>query len=418
MVWKSKSGHVPLKALAISLGVLVFLGIGVGSVSAQTGAVEGVVTDAVTSAPIGGAVVMVRGSSGGGHGSDHGGHMVITDENGFYVVDDLEAGEYTVRCGALGYLPTALSVVVTEGQTTVQDIALEPLAFGSVDGVVTDASTGQPVGGALVTLRPIWDAASGSEMHWLSAVTGSDGTYVIDNVMVGQYEVQARAYGYLPNEPVTVNVIEGQTATVDLELDVIAFGSIEGTVTDAVTGAPVGGAYVSIARIRVGETSGDHGGWNGHHTVTDENGFYHFDDVVVASYRLMASAPEYARSEVEVEVLEGQVSVVDVALDPLVFGMVEGHVTDLATGDPVEGALVVILPSWMQGTDGHGGWWMARTDVDGVYRFDEVATGEYLLKTFAHGFIPAEAVAEVFDGQATTVDFALEPHGRGAMRTR
>lgn len=417
-MWNLRSTNGWIKGLLISLGVVVFLGLGVSSASAQTGAIEGVVSDAVSSAPIEGAIVMVRGSFEGGQHPGHGGHMVFTDENGAYIVDELEAGEYSVRCGALGYLLTTLSVVVVEGQTTIQDIALEPLAFGSVDGLVTDASSGLPIAGARVTLRPVHDAAGGGDGHWLSAETDSNGMYSIENVLVGEYEIQARVFGYLPNEPEVLSVVQGQTTTVDIALDGLAFGSIEGTVTDAVTGDPIDGAHVLLVRVWAGEGSGDQNDWGWHRTMTDENGFYRLDDVEVAAYRVIVSAPGYVIFEVEIEVLDGQVSVANVALDPLVFGSVEGSVSDAVTGDPVGGALVMILPSWMQGTDGHGGWWMARTDENGFYRFDEIATGEYRLRAFAHGFNPAGADVEIFEGQTATVDFALEPHNRPGMRTR
>jgi len=413
---KTNVGRRSLQAIAVTLGMVACLGLGVGSASAQTGAVEGVVTDAATTAPIQGAIVMLRANIDSGGHPGHPGQMAITDENGAYVIDELEAGDYTLKCGALGYFLTTVTVEVVEGQTTVQDIALDPLAFGSVDGAVTDATTGLAIAGALVTLRPIYDTATGGGHHWLSAVTGADGMYAIENVLAGDYEVQARAYGYQPNEPVVVSVVDGQTATVDLALDPIAFGGIEGTVTDAVTGLPVADAFVSISRVWVGE-SGDHNGWNNHWTQTDENGFYSFDDVEVATYRVRVAAPDYVGAELEVEVLEGQVSVADFALQPLVYGSIEGTVTDLATGDPIEGALVVVLPSWMQGTDGHGAWWMARTDAAGVYRFEEVAAGEYLLKAFAYGYVPGEAVVEVFEDQTTTADFALEPREHGIARS-
>lgn len=398
--------------------VVVSLGLFAASASAQTGAIEGTVIDAVSSLPIEGAIVMARGSFDGGQGGNHGHHPVVTDQDGVYIIEDLEEGEYTLRCGAADYLLATLSVVVVEGQTTVQDIALEPLTFGSVDGLVTDAVTGLPIAGARVMLRPVHEAGADGDWHWLSAVTGVDGMYFIENVIAGEYEATARAFGYLPNEPVLVSVSDGATSTVDLALDPLAFGSAEGTVTDSATGDPIDGARVSLIRNWSGEGSGDQPDWGWNHTVTDENGFYRFDDVEVSVYRVTAFANGYTRGEAEIEVLDGQTTVADLALSPLVFGSVEGTVTDAANDEPIERALVVIMPNWMEGIGGHGGWWMARTDENGLYRFDEVPAGEYRMMVFARTFMRGSADLEVLEGQTSTVDFSLEPHSHPDFRVR
>lgn len=398
--------------------VVVSLGLFAASASAQTGAIEGTVIDAVSSLPIEGAIVMARGSFDGGQGGNHGHHPVVTDQDGVYIIEDLEEGEYTLRCGAADYLLATLSVVVVEGQTTVQDIALEPLTFGSVDGLVTDAVTGLPIAGARVMLRPVHEAGADGDWHWLSAVTGVDGMYFIENVIAGEYEATARAFGYLPNEPVLVSVSDGATSTVDLALDPLAFGSAEGTVTDSATGDPIDGARVSLIRNWSGEGSGDQPDWGWNHTVTDENGFYRFDDVEVSVYKVTAFANGYTRGEAEIEVLDGQTTVADLALSPLVFGSVEGTVTDAANDEPIERALVVIMPNWMEGIGGHGGWWMARTDENGLYRFDEVPAGEYRMMVFARTFMRGSADLEVLEGQTSTVDFSLEPHSHPDFRVR
>lgn len=415
---RSRTTNGLLKGLVAAAVVVVSLGLFVGSASAQTGVIDGTVSDAVSSLPIEGAMVIVHASFDGGQGGNHGHHPVFTDQDGAYIIEDLEAGEYTLKCGAAGYIFASLSVVVVEGQISAQDIALDPLTFGSVDGLVTDALSGEPIAGARVLLRPVHEVDSGGGWHWLSAVTGDDGMFFIENVLSGEYETTARAFGYLPNEPVLVNVSDGATSTADLALDPLAFGSVEGTVTDAVTGEPIDGAHVSLSRHWMGEGAGGETDWGWHHIVTDENGFYRFDDVETAAYRVIVSANGYVRGETEIEVLDGQTVVADLALSPLVFGSVEGTVTSAAEGEPIERALVVIYPDWMDGIGGHGGWWMARTDESGFYRFEEVPAGEYRMMAFARGFMRAGVDVEVLEGQTETVDFVLEPHSQPNLLVR
>lgn len=411
-----------LRGLLTVSVMVVSLGLFVGNVSAQTGAIEGTVSDAVTGLPIEGALVMVRaefeavrGSGYGGPGP--GGHVVLTDASGHYVLEGLFEGQYRLKSGARGYLRTDVQVVVIEDQTTVLDIALEPMTFGSVEGQVTDAVSGQPISGAHVILWPAHETNTEGDGHWLRAMTDINGMYVIENVLAGDYEARAMAFGYLTNEPVFLIVNDGATTTVDLALDPLAFGSVEGTVTDAATGSPIEGARVSLIRSWTGGGTGNTDGhW--HHAMTDENGFYSFDDVEVATYQVVVSARGYVGAESEVEIFEGQTSTADFALDALVFGSVEGTVTDAQNGDPIGRALVMILPGWTEGFGGHGGWWMARTDENGFYRFDEVPVGSFRMLVFARTFVRAETEVEVLEGQTTTVDFALEQHSIPARRVR
>ncbi len=415
------------KGLLASLMVIAFLGLCAANASAQTGTLEGTVTDLATGLAIENARVMVWGNNGGWDHSGHHGGRIFTDENGFYSIDELAGGEYRVFCGARGYHRDEALATVVDDQTTVQDFALDPLVFGSVEGMVTDGDTGMPIAGAWVRLLPartmsvegvrtagvvpsFTENAEGFG-HWLNAVTGDDGRYLIENALAGEYEARASAFGYLANDPVPLTVIDGQTTTVDLSLDPLTFGSLEGAVIDGDTDLPIEGAHV---RLRFSGGNGDneghggHGGWGWHHTRTDADGLYFFEDLVATTYQVTVSAQGYLPASAEVEVLDGATAVLDFALDPMVFGSLEGTVTDVDTGGPIAGAWIALLPPWTEGFGG-GGWRPVRTDDAGFYRFDNVAAGTHRVVAFAHGYVPADETAEVLEGQTTVVDLALDP---------
>ena len=110
---------------------------------------------------------------------------------------------------------------------------------GSLQGTVTEVSTGAPLAGATVTAVV--------EGRARTTRTGLDGTYRFGAVPVGPVEVTAEAFGYRPATE-SAEIVEGQTTTVDFALT--ALPTLGGTVTDANDGAPVAGATVTA-------TSGD-----------------------------------------------------------------------------------------------------------------------------------------------------------------
>jgi extracellular elastinolytic metalloproteinase len=89
--------------------------------------------------------------------------------------------------------------------------AMPPAAIttGSIQGLVTDLDTGDPIEGAAITL-----AFQGSGTVNPTAVTGPDGEYTLNGIPQGHYaELQVKANGYQERVPVTVGA--GVT-TVDL----------------------------------------------------------------------------------------------------------------------------------------------------------------------------------------------------------
>jgi hypothetical protein len=97
--------------------------------SQETGAVRGRVLDAVTSEPLIGANVFVRGTSFG----------AATDLEGRFVIRNIPAGTYQVQASVIGYKPlVAADVVVAPGRETQADFSLRPTTI-DLDEVVVEA---------------------------------------------------------------------------------------------------------------------------------------------------------------------------------------------------------------------------------------------------------------------------------------
>ena len=86
----------------------------------------------------------------------------------------------------------------------IDNVNVFEVAYGILDGTVTDASN-TPIEDAMITI--------GS----LSAMTGSDGTYAITGILVGDYTVTCTATGYNPTSA-DVTIVENVTLTQDFTL--------------------------------------------------------------------------------------------------------------------------------------------------------------------------------------------------------
>ena len=327
-----------------------------------TGTISGTVTDADTTEPIEGATVTANGVS------------TSTNAEGYYEIE-IEAGTYDVTAEASGYISDTKPATVTVGETTTVDFALEPVppATGTIAGTVTDASTMDPIFGATVT-------AVGPETR--STTTAADGTYILADVVVGDYSVTASKAGYYDQtKPATVT--EDATTTVDFTLQFIV-GWIEGHVTDAETGEALVGATVTA---------------NGFSVTTDTNGYYNIE-IVPGTYDVTAEMTGYySKTEYGVVVSEGLAVLIDFALDPIppAPGWIDGYVTDSETGEAIVGASIT--------ANGYS----ATTDVTGYYEI-ELPPGTYDVTAYASGYSTETKTSIVVEsGLTTPLDFALTP---------
>jgi thermitase len=163
-----------------------------------------------------------------------------------------------------------------------------PVLPGGITGQVTDAKDGSAISGAQVS-----DGIT-------TALTDAAGSYTIDNVSPGSYQVVASKEGYQTSS-LTVSVLSGTTAVANFSLSqIIIPGSITGSVTDAKDGSPIVGAAVT----------------DGTRTATtDASGKYTIADVPPGSYEVTVSKEGYESLTVSVTVVSGATSVMNFSLN-------------------------------------------------------------------------------------------------------
>ena len=183
-----------------------------------------------------------------------GGNGTRTAADGTYTIPGLTAGNYRVEVQAEGLAGElydnvtqwfqAASVTVTGGADTGGiDFTLD--AGGSISGNIYEADGVTPVAGADVWAEQMGAGGNRTE-------SGADGSFTIDGLAPGNYQVQAQAEGFArefypgttdENAATAVTVTAGGDITgIDFTLDV--GGTISGTVYQADGSTPIGGAFV------------------------------------------------------------------------------------------------------------------------------------------------------------------------------
>jgi outer membrane receptor for ferrienterochelin and colicins len=170
-------------------GVVAALAFGAGTAAAQTGTIQGRVTDARGGQPVTGARVMAVS-----------GAMTVAStlsrEDGTYRMAGVTAGTYTVRAIRIGFSPaTAEGVSVTSGGTATADLQLAE-AVTELNPVVTVASRREekalaaPASVSVVEVREIQERPSVTVADHLTGVAGVD----ISRGGLAQSNVVARGF--------------------------------------------------------------------------------------------------------------------------------------------------------------------------------------------------------------------------------
>lgn len=241
-VTASKEGYRPeTQEVGVSGVTVVDFQLMVEEQEPPTGTVTGKVTDVNDGEPIEGVLVEIRYN-------DHA-RTTYTDAEGWYMFEDVpeDWNPKTIEATKDGYIPESKEFDV-DGFTVVDlQLSLEeqepPQHQGSLTGVVTDALTGSPLEGVTVTLAY-------HEVE-VSALTDAEGRYAFDQVPICRClkNVTVSRDGY---ETYTIAVAVSDGTQLDIELVTTdedpgpSGGTLTGQVYDAVTGAPIPNALVSL----------------------------------------------------------------------------------------------------------------------------------------------------------------------------
>jgi hypothetical protein len=198
-----------------------------------------------------------------------------------------------------------------------------------------------------------------------------------------------------------------------------AEGAVSGTVIDA-DGNAVAGARVAIKGEMV---RGQRRPYMARTETNDEGGFG-FRQVPAGNYVVTAITRELGGDREAIEVRDDEITEVELQLpgggDDNGVGVVGGLVID-QDENLVESAWVMLIPARMMNErrGRHVRVLSTTTDADGVFRFEDVPAGNYVVMAMARGVgIDREAVEVVADGAVRVIlqlQFPGGRHGKGRL---
>ena len=426
----------------------------------EFGEIAGQVVDA-DGKPIAGAFIEARAPFDPAEGGLQVWAYAFTDKEGRYAIEGLPAGRYLVSASAQEgwqfvrrWWPDAESPEQAEPvevdpktDTPPVDFVL-PIAPGTaaLAGHVR-ASTGEPLAFAFVEVRSAdasQDPFSGSGL-WAYANTDANGFYVIEGLPAGTYIAQAQywegeRFGQQwydhADDPAAATPIEladgDRRDDIDFDLELLPyFGALAGTVTDEQNAVPMERAYVEITPLDFDFVTAPITFWL-YYAITNEGGNYQLEWLPRGNYLVAVYAQgafEYFEDAVRpedatpVEVVGGQTTAVNFGLTARDEGpgVIRGTVRDDWYGSPPEIAIVLAYPVATPAVvEESEGFFTAVTAPDGRYELRGLPVGEYLVFSFAPGFIgeyyddvydPEQATPVAVDGVNPTegIDFKLAP---------
>lgn len=360
-----------------SIGASVQLGVTTTvdfALQSNPGAIAGIVKNAVTNAPLAGALIEVfNGSVLVG--------FADTNGSGNYTISDLTPGSYTVTASADTFQSQTVGASVTSGVTTTVNFALRQPP-GTIAGTVTDAATRNPIPGASIT---VFQGAS----LITSVLTDRNGQYSISDFAPGNYLVTANVNLH-QQQTKSATVSSGGTTVVNFSLSLDP-GTISGQVTDPVIMNSIEGATINVYSGQILIAT----------SVTDPNGNYQISTLSAGNYIVTASQTGYQTQAIGATVTAGATTIVNFALlKP--SGTISGQVTDSLTTNPLKGAQVSVFSG--QTLIGIG-----ITDINGNYTIPNLTPGEYtVIASAGSKYQIASQGATVVGSMTTTVNFALQ----------
>lgn len=244
-------------------------------------------------------------------------------------------------------------------------------AWGSIKGEVRSKTSDLLISFATVT-------AVGPETH--SNTTGPDGTYLLADLLVADYNVTVSKAGY--KDVVRLGDVDNGTArTLNVKLQpLVEMGWVQGYVTEEKAGQPMDRATVTT---------------EGYAAFTSSSGFYKIE-IIPGTYNMTAEMAGYFNeTEYDVIVSAGLTTTINFTMVSMAPGWIEGYVTDKKTGIAIVGATVT--------AKGYSN----TTDETGYYKI-ELLPGTYDVRASAADYFSETKTGILVESEATTtVDFTL-----------
>jgi subtilase family serine protease len=345
-----------------------------GGLPVITGMVSGKVVDAAMGQPLVGVTLIVQ---------NHPEINTLTDASGNFTLTDIPEGSQTIEITLPGYVTTLAAEDISAGSVkNLGTIPLSPaLTTGILRGVVTDADTGQPLGGVTITVAGAFNS---------NTDTDRAGGFVFTGVTPGSITITAENIGYYTASG-TGTVVAGGTLSFDPQMSTqppaATTGNLTGVISDGFSSLPLQGAIIEIT--------------SGQSANSDAQGGFMISDMATGQYQVTISASGYVSQLYQVVIMEGVTTdLQNVYLTPVLqSSTISGTVTDMQTGAPIFDADVTIIGTGISTT----------TNAAGSYTLSGITLLEFDVKTSASGYESLQFHGSSSDFSLFEVYFGLSP---------
>lgn len=366
----------------------------------------------------------------------------LANADGSFVIEDVPVGLYTLVAQTQGRARALVVSVEAQKETNVGDVVL--VDAGQISGLVTSASTHQPISGALVSvIDKAYDVDRQMPRPVRTCRTNGLGSYTISGLPAGDYVAIISKAGYrVVSRNLTVSA--GATTPGDAALQpitAVGTGGIEGTAylqKDSGEPVPIAGVMIGLTKSDVPVPASEGSGssdpdsppsppfWGPFYIYTGEDGKYRLEGIEPGEYKIYAIRPglEYQERSVKIVANEMQHADFIMSLVPPSIGTIEGTVTNSETGRPMAGALVSAVWDGESVSGDYGGsivmpgddttQMRCTTDEQGHYRLvvpDQVTS----IQARADGFEDTRVHVTVLPGAVIRVDIELHRYSGGDM---
>lgn len=262
------------------------------SLDLNPGSISGTVRASNTGLPIEGAIVEAIFD-------DQVVESVLTDASGNYSIPGLAPDTYEVFVQADDFQVKETVVVVQADQNTIANFSLDPIGPnpGILSGTVTDADTSMPIAGAAILVFS-------NNMLIEEVLTDPSGNYSIDDLPPGSYKVVAHSpHHQMQILPATIQA--NQTTTVNFSLESNP-STIQGQITNALTGQPIPGAFELLFQDGSFEEV----------SFSDDHGNYIMDTLAPGNYSLTVGARGFYSKIITFSIGTGETITLNASLIP------------------------------------------------------------------------------------------------------
>jgi 5-hydroxyisourate hydrolase-like protein (transthyretin family) len=306
----------------------------------------------------------------------------ITDTNGDYAIGELSPGSYIVTASSDDYQASLSGAIISAGSTSTVNFSLEPNP-SAITGTIVNLQTGEPIIGASIEIQ-LMDS---NGLILTTTFSDVDGNFVVEDLMPSTYTIIVSAEGFRISSA-SLKLTPGSVPAITIGLNPTP-GFVTGTMLDSLTGLPIAGGTVNISNTL---------GVLVDSALTSSDGTFISLGLPNGFYTLTAVADGFETQIVGVLVPNGLTKYIDIELSPNP-GTILGTVTPAADG------LVLQLYTM----DNQFVNVVAATPA-GLFQFQNLAPGNYIVNAVAPNFAVASAGALVIPGQATNISLTIQPN--------